>query len=293
MIAYTDPYIERARRLLRTGNHEDRKYAALELRFAIEEVAYKKLAMRIKKIFPGEINNWQPGRVIKLLTELVDPHIKSDSQLFVGVEDEYGQQPSEMNFIGRTKGLDYNKLEKHWHKLGSYLHRKFPEIDSKGRVETTDSSISEQYAEEVISFIEEVSTHFDVFMSTCVNFTCTYCRDPIIKLESTVQDGSRVRCQNPNCGLEFVITKHQEQFSAKPNEYFFPCEGCGEPIRINSVDLQKVTINFPISTRVAATCDHCQCEHHLCWVLMHARTHEIDLDSLTWTCSFEQLENPI
>ena len=163
MIAYTVPNIERARRLLKSENHEDRKYLALELRFAIEEVAYKKLAMRIQKINPEEIDAWQPGRVIKLLTEQVDPHIKSDSQLFVGLEDEYGQQPSEMNAIGRTKGLDYKKLEKHWHKLGSYLHRSVPKVDPKGRVETTDSSISEQYAEEVLKFIEDASTYFDVY----------------------------------------------------------------------------------------------------------------------------------
>ena len=293
MIAYTVPYVDRARRLLRTGNHEDRKYSALELRLAIEEIAYKKLAMRLKKIVPGEINTWQPGRAIKQLTELVDPHIKSDSQLFVGLEDEYGQQPSEMNDIGRTKGLDYKKLEKHWRKLGSYLHRTVPKLDSMGRVETTDSSISEQYAEEVIKFIEEASTYFDVFMSTCVNFNCTYCSQPIIKLESTVQDGSKVRCQNPNCGLEFILSRHQEQFSAKPNEFFFPCEDCGEPIGINAVQLRQVTINIPISTRCVATCKACQSKHHLCWILMHARTDEIALDTLTWTCSFKQVENPI
>lgn len=293
MIAYTRPYIERARSLLKSENHEDRKYLALELRFAIEELAYKKLAMRIKKINPGEIDAWQPGRVIKLLTELVDPHIKSDSQLFVGLEEEYGQQPSEMNEIGRTKGLDYKKLAQHWHKLGSYLHRKVPKVDSNGGVNTTDSSISKQYAEEVIKFIEEASTHFDVFMSTHVDFKCTYCGQPIVKLESTVQEGSKVKCQNPNCGLEFILSRHQEQFVAEPNEICFPCEGCGERIGLNAVHLQQVTINIPISTQVVATCDACQCEHHLCWILVHARTDELALETSTWKCRFEKVESPI
>lgn len=289
MIAYTSPFVERSRKFIDSESKEDLKYAALELRFAIEEIAYQKLAMRLKKMSPKELESWQPGRVIKQLAELVDPNLKSDSTIFLGLEDENGNQPNELNELGRTIGVNYKELEKHWHKLGSYLHRRMPDIDAKGHVQMKDNIITKEYAEEVIEYIEELSsTHFDAFLSREIIFECNYCKKSIVMSQFAITDQTVVQCRNPNCGMEYIVFCKDEKFVYNPNVVFFECNSCGDKNDVNIAALKRIPLEIPVSVQCSIVCKTCKSENYLCWILMHGVPSDEGLKSLMLTCKFQQ-----
>ena len=64
MVFQTEPHIERAHEHIDSGNSDRLAYACLELRYALERIAYQKLQLRLDKITIEEIGAWQPRRAI-------------------------------------------------------------------------------------------------------------------------------------------------------------------------------------------------------------------------------------
>ena len=64
MVYQTEPHTERAREHLESDDYNRLIYACLELRFALERIAYQKLPLRLDKITIEEIRAWQPRRAM-------------------------------------------------------------------------------------------------------------------------------------------------------------------------------------------------------------------------------------
>lgn len=65
---------ERAKSLLATANDDQLRYAALELRFAMEALTYDRAQAYAKEIPPEEMATWQPDKVMKVLLEIDRAH---------------------------------------------------------------------------------------------------------------------------------------------------------------------------------------------------------------------------
>jgi len=103
--------IERAREHLASGEPHRLRYVCLELRFALERIAYQKLQLRLGDISVDDIGAWQPKRA---LMELVDPHLDRDATLSMGARPG-GGDPETDTFtpLGTNKGINPKDLGKH------------------------------------------------------------------------------------------------------------------------------------------------------------------------------------
>jgi hypothetical protein len=126
MVYGTDSNTQLAREHLAHGDAPRLRYACLELRLAIERIAYQKLQLRLGDISIEEVAAWQPKRVMDVLMELVDPALDQDSMLSVAKEGSDGQPVEDFAPLGTTKGVNPKDLGKHWQKLGFYLHVSMP-----------------------------------------------------------------------------------------------------------------------------------------------------------------------
>lgn len=114
-------HVKIATEQLKSGNDSFLKYAALELRMAMEAITYDR-AVAFKEEFPEEeYNTWQPKKVMGVLLE-IEPTADMDSTISFGLQEEYGVPAKEMNLLGTETILNMKTLKCHYDALGSFLH---------------------------------------------------------------------------------------------------------------------------------------------------------------------------
>jgi hypothetical protein len=118
-----DEALKRARIELSYNDDFRVKYAALELRIAIECLIYDKAETYDSEI-PAGRSAWQPGKLLLYLLKL-DPH--AGSTITVSVEIEQGS--GEFSPLGTHRVLSLVEVKKFYDRLGSYLHN--PTIERK------------------------------------------------------------------------------------------------------------------------------------------------------------------
>lgn len=242
MVFNTESNIERAKKIVESGDVDQLRYACLELRFALERIAYQKLQLRLDHITIEEIGAWQPRRAMERLMELVDEYLTGDSVLQAAPEKVPGQEADKEDFVtvGTTKGVNPKDIGKHWQKLGSFLHATVPK--RKGDLSRDpDEKKLRRYLNEVISYIEDVtSTGFDAYFSQNVTFQCDKCGQNIVRSSTLIKDQDVVQCQNPNCNASFIAYKKQDQFSFERYQLHFDCLSCKERTFFDSNDMLKL-----------------------------------------------------
>src|SRR5207253_6641895 len=110
-------YRNDARRQLRrgeaemeSGDAERLKYAALELRMAMESLTYDRALAYKEEFPPAEYETWQPRKVMAVLLD-IDPTADKDSSLAFGIEPSYGEKPDVMHSLGTEKVLSMSTLK--------------------------------------------------------------------------------------------------------------------------------------------------------------------------------------
>jgi DNA-directed RNA polymerase subunit RPC12/RpoP len=113
--------VDRASAELNSNSPERLKYAALELRMAMECLTYERASSYASELPPTEYETWQPRKLMQLLLE-IDPRADRDSSVAFGLEDEPGKEATTMTFLGKEKVLNLATIKRHYDALGSYLH---------------------------------------------------------------------------------------------------------------------------------------------------------------------------
>lgn len=264
MVFDTDPHLTRARKLVASGDSAELRYVCLELRFALERIAYQKLQLRLDKITIEEIGAWQPRRAMERLIELVDEHLAGDSVLKIA-RDGSDATANKHDFmtVGATKGINPRDIGRHWQKLGSFLHAKVPK--KKGdRPREPDEQALRQYLGDVIVYIESVtSTRFDVHFSENVTFTCGKCNQSTVRNARLLKEGDVVQCQNPNCSASFVTHKNEGNFRFERYRLHFDCEACNGRNFVEANDL----LELERDQLQPLTCVTCGAKYHAGWGL--------------------------
>jgi hypothetical protein len=213
------------------------KYAALELRMAMECLTYDR-ALAYKDEFPeAEYDTWQPRKVMAVLLE-IDPNADKDNSIAFGLEPSYGEQPEVMHFLGTEKVLNMTTLKSHYDALGSYLHMPTVKQFKADRLKVNAAKLRSR-CKLIAVFLEDVLSS-RVFNSTMGNFghiDCAECGEIIRKripagvvrliancpgcvASYTVVDeenGSvrfeprqqEISCANPECGRQIVVYERE------------------------------------------------------------------------------------
>lgn len=113
--------VGRARAELASGDRARLKFAALELRMAIESVTYERAQSYREEIPQAEYRTWQPKKVMQLLID-IEPNADKGSSIAYGIEDEPGVAAKEMTSLGAEQVFDLRAIKAHYDALGSYLH---------------------------------------------------------------------------------------------------------------------------------------------------------------------------
>ena len=192
---------------LGTKSDQRLKYAALEMRMAMEALTYDRaLAYKIE-FPPNEYETWQPRKVMSVLLD-IDPTADKDSSLAIGIEEQYGVPAPKMNSLGSEKVLGMSVLRKHYDALGSYLHVQSMKQVRDGAI--VDFNKMRARCEEIAAFVNQVlsSPIFNVTLGSFANLKCVECESPIRK---RIPGGQReVLAECYQCKATYIITDEGE-----------------------------------------------------------------------------------
>jgi len=208
------------------------KYAALELRMAMEALTYDRALAYKEEFPPSEYETWQPRKVMSILLE-VDPMVDKDSAVAAGIEEQYGVPASKMESLGSEKVLGMETLRKHYDALGSFLHVPLMKHIREGK--PLDFNKIRTRCEDIEVFIDQVlsSPIFNVIAGNVTTLDCIKCRQPIRKRIPFGQKEVIAECCK--CKSTYSIT---DEGSGKanwmPNQYTLQCAkvGCVQTIKV-------------------------------------------------------------
>lgn len=234
---------------LASGDNERLKYAALELRMAMEALTYDRV-LAYKDEFPEtEYETWQPRKVLAVLLE-IDSTADKDRTIACGIEEEYGVPAPVMTALGTEKVLNMSTLQKHYDALGSFLH--VPSIKQTRTGNVHDLQRIRARCEEIAAFVRDVlsSPVFNITLGNFATVDCIACGKHIRKRiphgESefhaecfecgapytvVAKGGGEVEwqprqleleCSNASCRQKVYVWQHEVKVGRR-----WVCEGCG------------------------------------------------------------------
>lgn len=223
-------HLERADGFISSGVEFELRYAALELRFAIEKIVYARLEAWGDELPRDVYETWQPPKAMKLLLSF-DEYAGKELQIHIEQSTPEGEVVNsftlspDLQFDNKWLGSSYNVL-------GSLLH--MPSLSSK----KTPSSMRER----IIGIYEEVrrvsNSQLAIKISNITKIECLDCCSNIYVSGLQVDSGAKVYCHNDNCRGEFNINKVDDErfFLERDCLGHFDCR-CGNRVSIRMSDI--------------------------------------------------------
>jgi len=208
--------LKRAKAELATSQVERIKYAALELRFAMEAVTYDRAQAFKSEISPEEYKTWQPRKLMQVLHD-IDPMLGMSASIAVGIEEFHGVEPppEKMQFLGTDKVLTLADLKGHYDAVGNYLH--VPSLAQLMKSGMPDQGRLRSRCEAVIAALEAVlaSPVWNSTIGNFVHFECIRCKKPVRKRMPHGEDEVEVTCFE--CQAQYLISSQGDgQVVTKP-----------------------------------------------------------------------------
>ncbi|WP_024677693.1 hypothetical protein [Pseudomonas syringae] len=190
------PFLDRARELLKASDDHSKRYAALELRFALENVVYRQMS-EYGDVLPGNVlNMWKPDQMLRALISF-DPISENGGELAFALKngDEW---PADSDFkaIGSTKSIPWKDFRKYYNKLGSYLHAPVANGDAQ-----KNKKIHSDDFTKIISCLEDVSKATAVFAIKIVVHANCECGNMLYVGQHEFDNDEPVVCSNRKCNL--------------------------------------------------------------------------------------------
>ena len=208
------------------------KYAALELRMAMEALTYDRALAYKDEFPPNEYETWQPRKLMAVLLD-INPMADQDSSLRFGVEEEYSVPAPAMRSLGSEKVLNMATLKKHYDALGSYLHVQSMKQVRAGKL--LDFGKMRSRCETIAVIVREVlsSPVFNITLGSFATLSCKKCGKPIRKRLPHGQSETRAECYE--CDASYtLVDKGNGQVEWKPHRQEVECanNGCDRKILV-------------------------------------------------------------
>lgn len=249
--------VGRARAELNGDDKARLKFAALELRMAIEALTYERAHSYREEIPPSEYRTWQPKKVMQLLIDIY-PYADKGSSVAYGREDDFGVAPKQMTSLGTERVFGLRAIKDHYDALGSYLHMPtLKQLEESGAPDLDKLRIR---CATIIGLLDGVLSsavfvsNFGIFSSIeCMNPACgkpvrrripigqtaliLACRECAMAYEVSVDAGGaclwrpileEVRCLTASCDQVFKVSPGE----LKPGTRL-ECHSCGGRFRID------------------------------------------------------------
>ena len=217
-------------------------FAALEARIALEKVCYDRLRQRHDYISHAQLKRWQPGGVVKILMEQVDPHVTNTRTMMLSKKpNRKGLEPEDDDFvkIGTEVGFDAKKIAKMWQALARLaLHVRLPEHKEDQIPDYGDKVAIRQKVEQVVEELKRLERTTMTFsgIGREVKFDCD-CGTLNKRRADLLTAGQSVYCINPECLASWKVEKNGDDFWFAPEELLVDCIHCAHK---NHFQLRKV-----------------------------------------------------
>lgn len=233
--------IERAKRELSSEDVERSRYAALELRMALEALAYERADLYKHEITDDDLKAWQPRKLLSILID-IDPDSDQTVHWSVGKQPEKGVLPEKMQELGQDRRLSLREVKDYYDRLGSYLHN--PTLDQLAGKKVTDIHKVKEKCLGLINILESVveSPVFNTRMKATVSSNCLKCKEKIIRGTSPGFSETTATCKN--CGAQYSVKrKEQNTVTWMPIVETIPCANrlCNETFDLFSVEIKEGT----------------------------------------------------
>ncbi len=202
------------------------RYAALELRFAMEALVYGRAAA-MKEDFPeNEYATWQPRKVMAVLLEL-DPNADKTRSIAMSKESTDSPNPPEFASLGTETVLTLQQIKEHYDALGSWLH--MPTLAQRKSKKATDPARLRERCERLMTDIQKVldSSLWDTVFRISSTVPCSRCRKPVRALLPPGVKLTAARCQHCNAPYQVEdVGNGETRFIAQDIEVICPnCSG--------------------------------------------------------------------
>jgi len=200
------------------------RYAALELRTAMEALVYERLLLYETELPEAELATWQPKRVFDVLLEL-DPNADQSSSLAMAEESSPGVQAGPFKHMGNERVISMKDLKKYYDRLGSYLHA--PTVQQlRGGPSITPEQMR-QRCQEVLGIIDGIlsSPIWSVDFKTVSKMACAECAAAIVcRMPHKTDQGRIVNCTR--CKASYRVEPEEEmQVTWHPLQETLKCGG--------------------------------------------------------------------
>jgi hypothetical protein len=191
-------HVAAARTLLESGQDTALPYAALELRMAMEAIAYDKLRAYVDRLPEQVLARWQAPQAIRALLEF-EPHANREKRVAFGRQDAIGVPAATMHVIGETRSFDLTWLRSAYNTLGSFLHLPSP----RRAAQAADPASLAKVRDTLVDILAEVdrvaSATLEGRMARVVYFSCELCERTVWCNEDAVRTTKRAVCLDSSC----------------------------------------------------------------------------------------------
>jgi len=210
---------ENARAELASGDERRLRYAALELRFALEALTYDRLYSYRGEIAVEFMTDWQPKRVIDYMCK-VDPEAFQEYALAFALLDDHKEpttveehQALDHKHFGDARPIPVPIIKKHYDALGSFLHARTVKQRQDGKPLKLDR----------------------------LRARCEIVADAVDKtLSATLWSTGFARFADYKCGRCNAPNKYRER--AGTSQFDISCVSCGAPHTVE-VASDTLTVN--------------------------------------------------
>lgn len=230
--------LDRAHQALISGESFQLRYAALELRMALECLVYERALNYKEELSNKKLSTWQPKQLINILLE-INPHADKTSTISYGLEEEYGVPAKEMTTLGTDRVISLKEIKDYYDRLGSYLHTPTLEQSTQGKGLPGDKL--RKSSEELFKIIKSAlsSPVWNTDFKTTTSIICEDCGIKIVRRVSTA--GNQFEAVCIECGASYTITRTEDnKFGWKANNHQIACANpeCREEVFIWSRDIK-------------------------------------------------------
>lgn len=231
--------LTRAEGELDSNNEHRVRYAALELRTAMEALVYERVLMYEDELSAADLAIWQPRQVFRVLLN-IDEHADKTSSLSYGIQSSPGKPPEAMTCVGTDRVLSTRELKQYYDKLGSFLHA--PTVQQASLPPSSPNEAMRQACSKVRDVVKDVlaSQVFCINIKQISSIVCQECRSQVIcRVPYKAGESREVECTK--CPASYLVTAEADNTTSwHPLRETIKCKGkdCSASFGIWTRDVQ-------------------------------------------------------
>lgn len=195
--------LERAKTELHLNDDDRLKYAALELREALEALVYERATKYTEELPENEWQTWQARKLLITLVEL-DPYADQSGTLAYGEPGPSGEPPDDWKVLGHERRLSLREVKNYYDRLGSYTHT--PTIKQLENNSSPTPTKIRADCSKLVTVIDDVlaSKIFNIDLANKVEHDCARCKTRIVRRIHPKAETLEAKC--PSCEAGYTLT---------------------------------------------------------------------------------------